>query len=279
MQEFTKKKALGQNFLTNDQIPRRIADECGVDKDSAVIEIGPGMGILTNQLAMRAKKVVAVELDDDLIPILTERFKGTDNIGIIHNDILKCDINGIIKDNFGGLPVYVCANLPYYITTPIIMMLLEGGYGFEAITIMVQKEVADRLCSPAGSSEYGAVTASVSYYGKVEKLFKVGAACFSPKPKVDSMVIKITPYKDKPVKPDNEKLFFRVIKASFATRRKTLLNSLSSAFGSEVSKAVLERIITARFPATVRGEALTVEEFAYISNEINKIHKSMEENQ
>ncbi len=278
MQEFTKKKALGQNFLTNDRIPERIAEECGVDANSAVIEIGPGMGILTNQLSLRAKKVVAVELDDELIPILNERFCNRDNVEIIHNDILKCDINGIIKEKFASLPVYVCANLPYYITTPIIMMLLEGGYSFEAITVMVQKEVADRLCSPAGSDTYGAVTASVSYYGRVEKLFKVGAACFSPKPKVDSMVIKITPYKDKPVKPDNEKLFFRVIKASFATRRKTLLNSLSSAFGN-VPKAELERIITARHPATVRGETLSVQEFAYISDEINKIYKSTEENQ
>ncbi len=278
MQEFTKKKALGQNFLTNDSIPKRIAEECGVDSDSAVIEIGPGMGILTNQLALRAKKVVAVELDDELIPILKDRFCDSDNVEIIHSDILKCDIGGIIKEKFASMPVYICANLPYYITTPIIMMLLEGGYGFESITVMVQKEVADRLCSSAGSTEYGAVTASVSYYGKVEKLFKVGAACFSPKPKVDSMVIKITPYKSKPVKPINEKLFFRVIKASFATRRKTLLNSLSSAFG-EVPKAELERIITARFPSTVRGETLSVSEFAYISDEINKIHKSTEENQ
>ncbi len=278
MQEFTKKKALGQNFLTNDHIPERIAEECGVENNSAVIEIGPGMGILTNQLSLRANKVIAVELDDELIPILKERFAERDNVKIIHNDILKCDIKGIIDENIGLMPVYVCANLPYYITTPILMMLLEGEYGFESITVMVQKEVADRLCSPAGSAAYGAVTASVSYYGKVEKLFKVGAACFSPKPKVDSMVIKITPYKIKPVKPDNEKLFFRVIKASFATRRKTLLNSLSSSFG-DISKADLEKIITARYPATVRGETLTVAEFAYISNEINKIYKSTEENQ
>ncbi len=279
MADFVKKKALGQNFLTNDRIPERIAEECGVDRASAVIEIGPGMGILTNQLSIRARKVVAVELDDELIPILEERFCNRDNVEIIHNDILKCDLNAIIRDKLEGMPVYVCANLPYYITTPIIMMLLEGGFGFEAITVMVQKEVADRLCSPAGSSEYGAVTASIAYYAKVEKLFKVGAACFSPKPKVDSAVIKITPYKDKPIKPDNEKIFFRVIKAVFATRRKTLLNSLSQHFGSEIPKAELERIISARYPMTVRGETLTVAEFAYISNEINKIHNSTEERQ
>ncbi len=273
---FNKKKALGQNFLTSDKIPTRIAEVCGIDADCGVIEIGPGMGILTKQLALRAAKVVAIEIDEELIPILEDRFGGTDNVKIINRDVLKCDLGAIIKEEFGGMDCAVCANLPYYITTPIIMALLEGNYGFRAITVMIQKEVAERLCAPAGSQNYGAVTAAVNYYASVKKQFGVGAANFSPKPKVDSAVITITPYKDKPVKPDNEKLFFAVLKAAFATRRKTLVNSLSTAF-STISKGDIQSIVSLHHSPTVRGEELSVAELAQISDEINKLIYTTEE--
>ncbi len=267
---FTKKKALGQNFLTSDKIPIRIAEACGADKNCGVIEIGPGMGILTNQLALRAAKVVAIEIDNELIPYLEERFANTDNVRIINEDVLKCDIRKIITEDFNGLDCVVCANLPYYITTPIIMELLEGGYGFRSITVMIQKEVAERLTAPAGSPLYGAVTAAVSYYASVKKQFNVGAANFSPKPKVDSAVITITPYVDKPVKPENEKLFFRVLKGAFAMRRKTLVNSLASVI-SEVSKEDILKAITVEHSATVRGEGLSVTQLSAISDRLNKI--------
>ena len=275
---FNKKKSLGQNFLTSDKIPIRIAEACGVDKSCGVIEIGPGMGILTKQLALRAAKVVAIEIDEELIPILGEKFADTDNVKVINEDVLKCDLAAIIKEEFEGLECAVCANLPYYITTPIIMALLEGNYGFKSITIMIQKEVAERLCAKPASQTYGAVTAAVNYYASVKKQFGVGAANFSPKPKVDSAVITITPYKDKPVKPQNEKLFFKVLKAAFATRRKTLVNSLSTSFNT-ISKGDIQRIVSAYHSPTVRGEELSVAELAQISDEINKLIYTTEERQ
>lgn len=265
---FTKKKALGQNFLTSDKIPARIAEVCGVDKTCGVIEIGPGMGILTNQLALKAAKVVAIEIDSELIPYLEKRFEGFDNVTVINEDVLKCNLSEIINTHFKGLDCIVCANLPYYITTPIIMSLLEGGYGFKSITVMVQKEVADRLASKAGSQQYGAVTAAISYYASVKKQFNVGAANFSPKPKVDSAVITITPYPEKPVKPENEKVFFRVLKGAFATRRKTLVNSLSTAF-PEISKDAVLSVVSSLHSPTVRGEELNVAQLAAISDMLN----------
>lgn len=265
---FTKKKALGQNFLTSDKIPIRIAEACGVNKSCGVIEIGPGMGILTNQLALRAAKVVAIEIDNELIPYLEKRFINFDNVIIINDDVLKCNLADIIERNFKGLDCVVCANLPYYITTPIIMSLLEGEYNFKSITVMVQKEVAERLAAKAGSSQYGAVTAAVSYYASVKKQFNVGAANFAPKPKVDSAVITITPYVDKPVKPKNERLFFRVLKGAFATRRKTLVNSLSTMI-PEIPKGFLINVVSSLHSPTVRGEDLNVAQLAAISDKLN----------
>lgn len=267
---FNKKHSLGQNFLTSDRIPTRIADECGADKESGVIEIGPGLGILTKQLSRVAAKVVAIEIDSELIPILTERFKDVQNVSFINADVLKCNLKEIIKDNFSGMKVHVCANLPYYITTPIIMMLLEGDFGFETITVMVQKEVADRLCSKCGDKNYGAVTASVNYYASVKKLFNVSAANFSPKPKVDSAVIRLDVYKDKPVKPDNEDVFFKVLRGAFENRRKTLVNSLLSVFGTDISKEEITDIVSLTGNPLVRGEALDLNQLCFISNEINK---------
>ena len=268
--EFTKKKALGQNFLTSDNIPIRIASVCGADENTGVIEIGPGMGILTKQLLNISPKVVAIEIDEELIPHLNSRFQGCDNFKLINQDVLKCDLDGIIETEFGGMECCVCANLPYYITTPIVMKLLEGNYSFKSITVMVQKEVADRLAAKPKEEGYGAITASVNYYARVVKHFKVGAANFSPKPKVDSAVISIIPYKDKPVKPICEKTFFEVVKGAFATRRKTLVNSLSSVFGNRLSKEALLSIITESHSPTVRGEELSVAELALISDKIQK---------
>ncbi len=265
---FTKKKALGQNFLTSDNIPIRIASVCGADKNTGVIEIGPGMGILTKQLVKIAPKVVAIELDEELIPHLNKRFEDANNFKLINQDVLKCDIEQIIKDEFNGLNCCVCANLPYYITTPIIMKLLEGNYRFKSITVMVQKEVADRLASKPKEDGYGAITASINYYAEVVKHFKVSAANFSPRPKVDSAVISIIPYEDKPVKPICEKTFLEVIRGAFATRRKTLVNSLSAVFGNKLSKEALLNIISESHNPTVRGEELSVAELAKISDRI-----------
>jgi len=270
---FTKKKALGQNFLTSDNIPMRIAAVCGADENTGVIEIGPGMGILTKQLVKIAPKVVAIELDEELIPHLNKRFEDAQNFKLINNDVLKCDIKQILEDEFDGLNCCVCANLPYYITTPIIMKLLEGDYRFKAITVMIQKEVADRLASGPKEDGYGAITVVVNYYAKVVKHFKVGAANFSPRPKVDSAVISIIPYEDKPVKPVCEKTFFEVIKGAFATRRKTLVNSLTAVFGDRLTKEALLDIITENHTPTVRGEELSVAELAKISDRIYEIIK------
>lgn len=267
--DFTKKKAYGQNFLTSDNIPIRIAEVCGADEHTGVIEIGPGMGILTRQLLARAAKVVAIEIDEELVPFLNERFGDNEKFRLINRDVLKCDLSEIIRTEFEGLDCIVCANLPYYITTPIIMTLLEGGHAFKSITVMVQKEVADRLASTPGSDGYGAITASVSYYARVIKRFKVGAANFSPKPKVDSAVISIIPYEDKPVKPICEKTFFEVVRAAFATRRKTLVNSLSGAFASRLSKETIADIVSSLHSPTVRGEELSVAELAAIADRIH----------
>ncbi len=267
---FYKKKSLGQNFLTSDRIPARIAEVCGADKGCGVIEIGPGMGILTKQLALRAAKVAAIEIDSELIPILEERFADAENVKIINEDVMKCDLRSLIKEEFAGLDCVVCANLPYYITTPILMMLLEGEYGFRSITVMVQKEVAERLSAKAGAAGYGAVTAAVSYYAAVKRQFTVGAENFSPKPKVDSAVITLTPYTEKPVKPENEGLFFRVLRGAFAMRRKTLVNSLSSAI-NELPKEEIKSVVTELFGATVRGEELDVRQFAALSDRINAL--------
>lgn len=267
---FRKKKALGQNFLTNRRVCARIAEVSGADAASGVLEIGPGMGALTAELAARAAKVVAVEKDEELIPRLADRFSGASNVRIVGGDILSCNLNEIVQGDFRGLTPIVCANLPYYITTPVIMLLLKGAFGFRSITVTVQKEVAQRLAALPGSPQYGAVTAAVAYYAEVKKRFEIGAANFSPKPKVDSAVITMCPYAEKPVVPDNEKLFFAVIKAAFATRRKTLVNSLSAAFPAIGKGAIAEA--AAKFHApNVRGEELGVAEFAQISDELNKI--------
>lgn len=270
MADFKKKKQYGQNFLTNSAIPRRIAAESGIEANDGVIEIGPGFGILTRELSSVAYKVVAIEIDNELMEILPEKLANCNNVKVINADVLKTDINKLIKEEFDGKEVCVCANLPYYITTDIVMKLLEGEYGFKTITVMVQKEVAERFCSKAGTEGYGAITASISYYASVKRLFTVKAGSFDPKPKVDSAVIRFDVYKDPPVSPKNKELLFDVIKAAFSQRRKTLLNSLYSFFGNKITKQTLnEIVITAGFSETVRGEELDIFAFSKIADLIH----------
>ena len=262
-------KKFGQNFLINEDIPMRIADECGAGKDDCVLEIGPGIGTLTRELCSVAGKVVAVEIDSGLIPVLEETLGDFDNVEVINSDIMKIDINALYEENFKGKNVYVCANLPYYITTPILMLLLESRLPFKKMTFMVQKEVADRLSSNSKEGDYGAVTASVSYYGKVEKLFNVSAGNFMPAPKVDSAVIQITLYDEPPVKVIDEKLFFKVIKAAFEQRRKTLINALSGKM--DISKEeITASVVETGLDPNIRGEKLDISEFAELSNIIKR---------
>lgn len=274
MAEFgiSTKKKYGQNFLINDYVPVRIA-EAGIDSsEDGVIEIGPGIGTMTVQLCGLAKKVVAFEIDNDLIPVLDKTLSEYNNVTVINCDILKADITKVISEEFDGCKsIRVCANLPYYITTPIIMELIEGGYPISSITVMVQNEVADRLCSKAGENEYGAVTASISYHGKAIKLFKVGAGSFYPAPKVDSAVVRIDIYNEKPHKAKNEKILSRVIRGAFAQRRKTLINSLSGEFRELSKDKLLECIEQAGFEGSVRGEKISIEGFVAIADAIYKL--------
>lgn len=273
---FRKKKQYGQNFLTNAAIPARIVRESGVIPPYGVLEIGPGLGALTMQLAPAAAKVVAVEIDREVIPLLTERLRPFTNVTIIEQDILQTDLRALLDEHFPGMEVCVCANLPYYITTPILMKLLEGKYGFRSITVMVQKEVAERLCAKSGSDGYGAITASVNYYASVRKLFPVPAGCFSPKPKVDSAVIRLDLYPNPPVDVQNEELLFEVIKAAFLQRRKTLCNALNAYFAF-LSKETAARILQeCGLRADIRGEMLSLEQFAALSNSLQNEKEKIE---
>ena len=258
-------KAKGQNFLTAAWVPERIAEEAGVDETCGVLEVGPGIGPLTRQLCRRAGKVVAVEVDTSLQPLLAETMAGCDNLEILFRDILKTDIPALVQEEFAGLRPMACANLPYYITTPILAALLESR-SFSSVTVMVQKEVAQRICAPAGKSEYGAFSVFCQYYAEPRLLFDVPPSCFIPQPKVTSAVLTLPVRSAPPCDVADEKLFFRVVRASFAQRRKTLLNALSSGF-SELSKAELAEIIEAcGLAPTVRGETLDIPAFAAIAN-------------
>lgn len=258
-------KAKGQNFLTAAWVPERIAEEAGVDETCGVLEVGPGIGPLTRQLCRRAGKVVAVEVDTSLQPLLVETMAGCDNLEILFRDILKTDIPALVQEEFAGLRPMACANLPYYITTPILAALLESR-SFSSVTVMVQKEVAQRICAPAGKSEYGAFSVFCQYYAEPRLLFDVPPSCFIPQPKVTSAVLTLPVRSAPPCDVADEKLFFRVVRASFAQRRKTLLNALSSGF-SELSKAELAEIIEAcGLAPTVRGETLDIPTFAAIAN-------------
>ena len=270
----TFRKEFGQNFLTNRIIPEEISENCADTSDRLIIEIGPGIGCLTQELAMRYSKVVAVEIDKGLIPVLARTLEEFDNITVINDDIMKIDIAELVEKYSDGNPVSVCANLPYYITTPILMRLLESGVRFSSITVMVQNEVAQRLAAPAGSSDYGAITAILGYYGTVRKLFKVSAGSFVPPPKVDSAVVRIDLYKECPYEIKDEKLFRNCIKAAFEMRRKTLENALSAKLGGFSKDEVASAIAAAGFDAKIRGERLSTEDFVTLSNHLYDIKNS-----
>jgi 16S rRNA (adenine1518-N6/adenine1519-N6)-dimethyltransferase len=231
-----------------------------------VLEIGPGIGCLTAELAKRYKKVVAVEIDKGLIPVLAKTLAEYDNVTVINNDVMKLDLAALVEEYSEGMEVCVCANLPYYITTPILMRLLESGVRFSSITIMIQAEVASRLTAKAGSDDYGAITAVLAYYGEAEKLFSVPAHCFMPAPKVNSAVIRINLYKEKKYSPKNEKLFFGVIKAAFEQRRKTLTNAIHSKYPDYSKEDIQSLLVSLGYTPTVRGETLSTEEFLHLSD-------------
>ena len=260
-------KAKGQNFLIASWVPESIARESGVDKSVGVLEIGPGIGPLTQQLCLHGAKVCAVELDTRLKPILDITVGEFDNLEIIWNDVLKLDVPALVKEKFEGLRPMACANLPYYITSPILTALLEAEC-FEAVTVMVQKEVAQRIAAKPGSADYSAFTVFCQYYAVPELLFDVPPHCFLPAPKVTSAVITLRTRKEKPWDILDEDVFFRTVRASFAMRRKKLSNGLASGFPELGKQGAAEVIEKAGFDANVRGETLSIEEFARIANEI-----------
>lgn len=264
---FTFSKSLGQNFLINPSVCPRMAEYSGADKGVGVIEIGPGIGVLTNELCKLADKVVAVELDKRLLPVLEETLGEFDNLKVVNADVLEIDLHKLIEEEFSGMEVVVCANLPYYITSPVIMKLLEDKLPISAITVMVQKEAAQRICAEVGSRQSGAVTVSVNYYAKPEMLFSVSAGSFMPAPKVDSAVIRLNVLDEPPVAVNDEKKFFSVVKASFSQRRKVILNSLSS--GLSMDKTRLAEVLEkASVPQNARAEKLTLQNFADIANNL-----------
>ncbi|MBQ9022564.1 MAG: 16S rRNA (adenine(1518)-N(6)/adenine(1519)-N(6))-dimethyltransferase RsmA [Eubacterium sp.] len=265
--QFTIQKKYGQNFLIDEHVLQDIVDAAGISEDDYVLEIGPGIGTMTQYLAYHARGVAAVEIDRMLIPILEDTLQGYPNVDIVHNDILKTDIAKLVEEKNGGQPIKVVANLPYYITTPIILALFESGIPAESITIMVQKEVADRMQTGPGSKDYGALSLAVQYYAKPEIITEVSPASFLPQPKVGSAVIRLTRHEKPPVDVKDEKLMFRLIRASFNQRRKTLANGLKNAGNLHFSKEEIEQAITALGkPLTVRGETLSLEEFAALAN-------------
>ncbi|MEE0109678.1 MAG: 16S rRNA (adenine(1518)-N(6)/adenine(1519)-N(6))-dimethyltransferase RsmA [Oscillospiraceae bacterium] len=262
-------KAKGQNFLIAPWVPQSIAEEAGVDETAGVLEIGPGIGPLTQQLCLRAGKVCAVELDERLEPILDITVGEFDNLEIIWNDIMKLDIPALVEGEFGGLRPMACANLPYYITSPILTALLEADC-FESVTVMVQKEVAQRIAAAPGSADYSAFTVFCQYYAEPELLFDVPAHCFMPQPKVTSAVVQLKVRKERPWDILDEDIFFRTVRASFAMRRKKLSNGLASGFPELGKTGAAEVIEAAGFDANIRGETLGIPEFAKIANEIVK---------
>ncbi|WP_407724751.1 16S rRNA (adenine(1518)-N(6)/adenine(1519)-N(6))-dimethyltransferase RsmA [Ruminococcus sp. JL13D9] len=263
---FTFSKALGQNFLINPSVCPRMAELSGAGEGVGVIEIGPGIGVLTNELCQLADKVVAVELDKRLIPVLGETLAEYDNVKVINADVLELDLNKLIEEDFSGMEVVICANLPYYITSPVIMKLLEDKLPVTAITVMVQKEAAQRICAPVGSRESGAVTVSVNYYAEPSLQFHVSAGSFMPAPKVDSAVIRLDVRKEPPVITDEEK-FFRVVKAAFSQRRKVISNSLS--LGLKMSKDEINKVLAAaNVPSNARAEKLSLDDFAAIAGNL-----------
>lgn len=264
---FRFSKSMGQNFLIVDWVPRQIADAAGLDERCAVLEIGPGIGPLTQQLALRAGRVVAVELDSALLPILSETLAQFSNVEVIPGDIMKLELPSLLAHRFSGFSVKACANLPYNITTPVLSRLLESGC-FQSITVMIQREVAQRICAAPGDSECGAFSLFCQYHARCELLFEVPPDCFLPAPKVTSAVVQLTPHAAPPVEGDRDAIF-AVVKAAFAQRRKTLLNALSAAYGSRFSKEQLRQLLLdCGLSETVRGERLGLEQFAALAQKL-----------
>ena len=264
---FTFSKAMGQNFLINPSVCPKMAEQCGIIENTGVIEIGPGIGVLTCELAKRAKKVVAIELDERLLPILDETLAEFDNVKVINEDVMKLDLKKLIDEEFADMNVVVCANLPYYVTSPILMKLLEERLRISAITVMVQKEVAQRICVGAGNRNTGSISLAVNYYAEPEVFFYVKSGSFMPAPKVDSAVVKLNIRETPVCEVDDEKLFFKVIKAAFSQRRKTILNALSNNFGFSKDE-ILKVLNAAGVSPSSRAENLTIEDFARISGSI-----------
>ena len=265
---FNFQKKFGQNFLIDTRVLERIIESAEITKDDCVLEIGPGIGTMTQYLAEAAREVVAVEIDKNLIPILqNDTLAAYDNVTIINDDILKVDINEIVREKNNGQPIKVVANLPYYITTPIIMGLFESHVPLKSITIMVQKEVADRMQVGPGTKDYGALSLAVQYYAKPEIVANVPPNCFIPRPNVGSAVIRLTRHDKPPVEVKDEAYMFALIRASFNQRRKTLLNGLTNAGNLGVTKGqITEALVQMGLPATIRGEALSLEQFGELSN-------------
>ena len=268
---FNFQKKFGQNFLINTRILEEIIEAAEITKDDFVLEIGPGIGTMTQYLCESAREVIAVEIDKNLIPILEDTLSAYDNVEVLNDDILKVDIKALAEERNAGKPIKVVANLPYYITTPIIMGLFESHVPIDSITIMVQKEVADRMQEGPGSKEYGALSLAVQYYAQPEIVVNVPPSCFMPQPKVGSAVIRLTRHAKTPVNVENEKLMFQIIRASFNQRRKTLANGLNNFPGLNLTKEIIQQCIEELgVPATVRGEALSLEQFAKLSNILGK---------
>ncbi len=265
--QFTFQKKFGQNFLIDGNILGKIVEAAQITETDCVLEIGPGIGTMTQYLAERAKSVVVVEIDKNLIPILQETLSAYQNVKIINEDILKTDIDRIVREENDGKPIKVVANLPYYITTPIVMSLFENHVALQSITIMVQKEVADRMQAVPGTKDYGALSLAVRYYAKPEIIMKVPASCFMPRPNVDSAVIRLIRYDNPPVEVRDEAWLFSIIRASFNQRRKTLVNGLSNAGNLGIRKEkIAEAVERMGLQPSVRGETLSLEQFAELSN-------------
>lgn len=268
------RKEFGQNFLINRAVVEDIADNCADTVDTSILEIGPGIGPLTTELALRFKNVVALEIDNGLIPVLKYTLGEFNNVTVYNEDVMKADLDTLLKPYFEQGKVSVCANLPYYITTPILMKILESGLPFDYITIMIQSEVADRLCARAGSSDYGAITAVLAYYGIAEKLFTVSAGNFMPAPKVNSTVVRIKLHKEKPYQPMDEKTLFRTIKGAFEQRRKTLPNALAASFSELSKEEITSAIVECGHKPDIRGERLGIAEYVALSDKLYGLIKN-----
>ena len=271
-QDFRFSKSMGQNFLIASWVPEQIAEEAGIDEGTGVFEVGPGIGCLTVQLSKLAGKVISVELDKALAPVLNETLKDCENTKVVFADVLKLNIAEIVRENFEGLKPVVCANLPYNITSPLISAFIEAGC-FESMTLMIQREVALRICAKAGTSDYGAFTIYTNWHTEPEILFDVTPNCFMPAPKVVSSVIKLTTRREAPAKLTDEKLFFAVVRASFNQRRKTLLNALTSGLSGYSKEELHEIIVSCGYDERIRGETLDIEGFAAISNKIAELKR------